>query len=210
MTPQTVNAYYHPNLNEIVFPAAILQPPLFQKDADDAVNFGAMGAVVGHEMTHGFDDQGRKFDHAGNMEDWWTPEDGKEYEKRVDVMVKQADEYEVHGQHVKGKLTSGENIADLGGLHLALRALKSQEGYDADAKVDGFSTVQRFFLSWGQCWRQNITKERSLQLLTLDPHGPNEMRCNGPLANMAEFHEAFGVEEEDEMYKEEEKRVDIW
>lgn len=210
MTPQTINAYYHPNLNEIVFPAAILQPPLFDEAADDAVNFGAMGAVIGHEMTHGFDDKGRKFNYAGILSDWWTEADSKEYESRVEVMVEQANQYEVHGQFVKGGLTSGENIADLGGLRLALRALKSTEGYNDDALVDGFTPTQRFFLSWAQCWRQNITKERSLQLLTLDPHGPNEMRCNGPLGNMAEFHSAFDVKPEDPMFVPADKRVDIW
>ena len=210
MTPQTINAYYHPNLNEIVFPAAILQHPFFDKDADDAVNFGAMGAVVGHEMTHAFDDKGRKFDFQGILNDWWTEEDGKEYEKRVEVMVEQANNYQVHGQNVQGKLTSGENIADLGGLRLALRALKATDGFDSSALIDGFTPVQRFFLSWAQCWRQNITQERSLQLLTIDPHGPNELRCNGPLSNMPEFHEEFGVQEGDPMYKPEPMRVNIW
>jgi putative endopeptidase len=210
MTPQTLNAYYHPSLNEIVFPAAILQHPFFDKDADDAVNFGAMGAVVGHEMTHGFDDKGRKFDFAGNMEDWWTEEDGIEYEKRVEVMVEQANSYEVHGQKVKGKLTSGENIADLGGLRLAYRALKATKGFDSAALIDGFTPTQRFYMSWAQCWRQNITKERSLQLLTIDPHGPNEMRCNGPLSNIPEFLEAFEVEEGTHMHRPLDARVDIW
>ena len=210
MTPQTVNAYYHPSLNEIVFPAAILQHPFFDKDADDAVNFGSMGAVIGHEMTHGFDDKGRKFDYSGNMVDWWTKEDGEEYERRVEVMVNQANEFQVHGQAVKGKLTSGENIADLGGLRLALRGLTSTKGYDPNLLIDGFTPVQRFFLSWAQCWRQNITKERALQLLTIDPHGPNEMRCNGPLSNMSEFHEAFEVRDSDPMHKPIKSRVDIW
>lgn len=210
MTPQTVNAYYHPNLNEIVFPAAILQPPFFNPKADDAVNYGAMGAVVGHEMTHGFDDKGRKFNFEGNMIDWWTAADGDEYEKRVEVMVKQANDFKVHGQSVQGKLTCGENIADLGGLRLALRALVSQPDYDPSKLVDGFTPVQRFFMAWAQAWRQNITKERALQLLTLDPHGPNEMRCNGPLSNIPEFHEAFGVEEGSNMFKPAEVRVDIW
>ena len=210
MTPQTVNAYYHPNLNEIVFPAAILQHPFYDKDADDAVNFGSMGAVIGHEMTHGFDDKGRKFDWEGNMKDWWTAEDAKEYESRVDVMVKQADSFKVHGQAVKGALTSGENIADLGGLRLALRAMTNSPNYQPDKLIDGFTPIQRFFLSWSQCWRQNITKERALQLVTLDPHGPNEMRANGPLSNMAEFHEAFSVGAGDPMFKPAELRVDIW
>lgn len=210
MTPQTVNAYYHPSLNEIVFPAAILQHPFFDKDADDAVNFGSMGAVIGHEMTHGFDDKGRKFDYEGNMVDWWTEEDGKEYERRVDVMVEQADKFLVHDQAVKGKLTSGENIADLGGLRLALRGLVNSKDYDPESKIDGFTPTQRFFLSWAQCWRQNITEQRALQLITIDPHGPNELRCNGPLSNIPEFHQAFGVGEGDKMYKEAETRVDIW
>lgn len=158
-----------PNLNEIVFPAAILQHPFFDKDADDAVNYGSMGAVIGHEMTHGFDDQGSKFDFSGNMVNWWTEEDSKEYEQRVNVQVEQANKYEVHGQAVKGKLTAGENIADLGGLRLALRGLTSTKGYDPEQLIDGFTPIQRFFLSWAQCWRQNITEERALQLLTIDP-----------------------------------------
>jgi len=210
MTPQTVNAYYHPSLNEIVFPAAILQHPFFDKNADDAVNFGAMGAVVGHEMTHGFDDKGRKFNFNGILHDWWTEDDAEEYEKRVEVMVDQANKFEVHGKSVQGKLTSGENIADLGGMRLALRALKAREGFDDSVTIDGFTPTQRFFLAWAQCWRQNITKERSLQLLTLDPHGPNEMRCNGPLSNIPEFHTAFGIPEGAAMYKPVETRVDIW
>jgi putative endopeptidase len=211
MTPQTVNAYYHPSLNEIVFPAAILQPPFFNPTADDPVNFGSMAAVCGHEMTHGFDDKGRKFNTEGNMIDWWTPEDAAEYEKRVDVMVQQANEYAVHGQHVQGKLTCGENIADLGGLRLALRALRSTPGFDpSQPVVDGFTPMQRFFLGWAQCWRQNVTVDRALQLLTIDPHGPNEMRCNGPLSNMPEFHEAFGVPTGSPMFRALEKRVDIW
>jgi putative endopeptidase len=145
LTPQTVNAYYHPSLNEIVFPAAILQHPFFDRDADDAVNYGAMGAVVGHEMTHGFDDKGRKFNSEGNMVDWWTEEDAKEYESRVEVMVDQANSFKVHGQAVQGKLTCGENIADLGGLRLAYRAFKSQDGFDSLPMIDGFTPTQRFF-----------------------------------------------------------------
>lgn len=210
LTPQTVNAYYHPSLNEIVFPAAILQHPFFDRDADDAVNYGAMGAVVGHEMTHGFDDKGRKFNSEGNMIDWWTEEDAKEYESRVEVMVDQANSFKVHGQAVQGKLTCGENIADLGGLRLAYRAFKSQDGFDSLPMIDGFTPTQRFFLGWAQCWRQNVTKERALQLLTLDPHGPNEMRCNGPLSNIVDFHSAFEIPENSPMYKPVGSRVDIW
>uniref|UniRef100_A0A7S1B631 Peptidase M13 C-terminal domain-containing protein n=1 Tax=Corethron hystrix TaxID=216773 RepID=A0A7S1B631_9STRA len=210
MTPQTINAYYHPSLNEVVFPAAILQPPFFTKDADPAVNFGAMGAVVGHEMTHGFDDKGKEFNYAGVLQNWWTEADGKEYDERVAVMVRQADEFEVHGRRVQGTLTSGENIADLGGLRLALRALERNDAFDESSKIDGFTPYQRFFLSWAQCWRQNITKERALQLITIDPHGPNSMRCNGVVSNMAEFHKAFDVGESDAMFCPENTRVDIW
>jgi putative endopeptidase len=210
MTPQTINAYYHPSLNEIVFPAAILQPPFFNREADDAVNYGAMGAIVGHEMTHGFDDQGCKFNAQGNMVDWWTEEDKIEYERRVQVMVDQANEFEVEGQKVQGKLTCGENIADLGGLRLAYRALKSTPGFDDTKLIGGFTPTQRFFLAWATGWRQNIKKERALQLLTLDPHGPNEMRTNSPLSNIEEFHQAFGVKEEDPMHKPKGGRVDIW
>ena len=210
MTPQTINAYYHPSLNEIVFPAAILQPPFFNLEADDAVNYGAMGAIVGHEMTHGFDDQGCKFNAQGNMVDWWTEEDKVEYERRVQVMVDQANEFEVEGQKVQGKLTCGENIADLGGLRLAYRALRSTPGFDDTKLIGGFTPTQRFYLAWATGWRQNIKKERALQLLTLDPHGPNEMRTNSPLSNIEEFHQAFGVKETDPMHKPKGERVDIW
>ena len=213
MTPQTINAYFHPSLNEIVFPAAILQPPFFDPDADDATNFGAIGAVVGHEMTHGFDDQGRKYDCDGNMVDWWTAQDDEVYNARVAGMIAQAEEFEVHGVKLKGGLTCGENIADLGGLKLAYRALHKkmhEEGVDRDTLLNGFTPDQRFFLAWAKAWRQNIKKERALQLVTLDPHGPNELRVNGPLSNIAEFHAAFGVSEGDSMYRSESTRVDIW
>lgn len=209
MTPQTVNAYYHPSYNLICFPAAILQPPFYDPEADDALNFGGMGAVVGHEMTHGFDDQGRKFDASGNMVDWWTDEDSKDYEKRVELVVAQAEEHQVHGINLKGKLTAGENLADLGGLRLSLRAFKKTLTGNEE-KIDGFTPVQRFFLSWATCWRQNITEERAKQLVTIDPHGPSELRCNGPLSNMPEFHEAFGITEGDPMYRPIDKRVDVW
>jgi len=169
-----------------------------------------MGAVVGHEMTHAFDDKGRKFNFAGELHDWWTPDDAAEYEKRVQVMVEQANQFQVHDKPVQGKLTSGENIADLGGMRLALRALQAQPGFEPAVEIDGFTLVQRFFLAWAQCWRQNITQERSLQLLTLDPHGPNEMRCNGTLKNIPEFHAAFQIPAESPMFLDKALRVDIW
>eukprot|EP00039_Didymoeca_costata_P026294 m.15559 g.15559 ORF g.15559 m.15559 type:complete len:659 (-) comp5430_c0_seq2:113-2089(-) len=214
MTPQTVNAYYHPSLNEIVFPAAILQPPFYDKNAPDAINFGAMGAVVGHEMTHGFDDQGRKYDANGNMVDWWTEADAAEYERRVDVMIKQAEEFKVHGVPLKGKLTCGENIADLGGVKLSQRALINnlkKKGQDPDApEEDGTSPRQKFFFSWARCWAQNAKKERELQLVTIDPHGPNQMRANCPLSNTPEFYTSFQITEGSPMYIDPKDRVDIW
>lgn len=214
MTPQMVNAYYHPSMNLICFPAAILQPPFFDAEADLAVNYGGMGAVVGHEMTHGFDDKGSKYDAKGNMENWWTEEDRKAFENRVEVMENQAEKFEVLGQKLKGKLTAGENLADLGGLKLSLRALQKRMGEEnmksEESKIDGFTPMQRFFLSWATVWRQNITDERAKQLVTIDPHGPNDFRANGPLSNMPEFHEAFDVKPEDPMYKPVEERVDVW
>uniref|UniRef100_A0A7S3AU78 Peptidase M13 n=1 Tax=Haptolina ericina TaxID=156174 RepID=A0A7S3AU78_9EUKA len=211
MLPQQINAYYHPNLNEIVFPAAILQPPFFDATADDAVNFGAMGAVVGHEMTHGFDDQGRQYDFKGNLNDWWEKADGEEYERRVSVQVEQASRFAVYGKELNGKLTCGENIADLGGLKLAFAALNTQlDAKGSPGHINGFDAHQRFFLSWAQVWRENTTKERALQMVTLDPHGPNEYRVNGPLTNMPEFHAAFGVKEGDAMWRPQAERVDIW
>ena len=165
---------------------------------------------MGHEMSHGFDDKGRKFNFEGNLQDWWTADDAREYEKRVQVMVHQANQFTVHGQTVQGELTCGENIADLGGLRLALRALQATPGFDDSVLVEGFTPTQRFFLGWAHCWRQNLTKDRALQLLTVDPHGPNEMRCNGPLSNMEAFHAAFKVAPNDPLFRPVEERVDIW
>ena len=212
MLPQQINAYYHPNLNEIVFPAAILQPPFFDATADEAVNFGSFGAVVGHEMTHGFDDQGCQYNAKGNLENWWAKADKEEYEKRVDVQVQQAAKQRVHGKELNGKLTCGENIADLGGLKLALRALRQRAaaaGGEAP-KINGFTPEQRFFLAWAQVWRENVSKEHALKMLTVDPHGPNQYRTNGPLANMPEFHAAFGIKDGASMCVAAEERVDIW
>jgi len=212
MLPQQINAYYHPNLNEIVFPAAILQPPFFNSEADDAVNYGSFGAVVGHEMSHGFDDQGSQYDAKGNLYDWWEPLDKQQYDLRVQVQVAQAGEVTVHGKALNGKLTCGENIADLGGLKLAFRALTAELATAAapPALLNGFSAQQRFFLAWAQVWRENSSEEQSLKMLALDPHGPNAYRTNGPLSNMSEFHEAFGVKEGSPMYRVLANRVDIW
>ena len=209
MLPHQINAYYHPNLNEIVFPAAILQPPFFDAEADDATNLGAMGVVVGHEMTHGFDDQGRQYDASGNLRDWWTADDAAEYEKRVQVMVDQAETFEVEGKPLNGRLTCGENIADLGGLALAFAALEASGAKDA-ARVNGFTAQQRLFLAYATLWRENTTTERALKMLALDPHGPNEWRTNGPLSNLSQFHDAFGVGAGDALFRAPDSRVMIW
>jgi len=212
MTPQTVNAYYHPSLNEIVFPAAILQAPFFDPEADVSIRFGSMGAVVGHEMTHGFDDQGRKYDWNGNLRDWWAEGDGDEYERRAQTMIKQAGNFEVYGMKLNGKLTCGENIADIGGVKLSLRALQKylKNNPDENISINGFTPAQRLFLAWSQCWRENAKKERSIQLLTIDPHAPNEFRCNSALSNVPEFFSSFNIKSGDPMYRAEDERVDIW
>eukprot|EP00605_Chrysophyceae_sp_TOSAG23-4_P001013 GSChrysophyteH1.ASY1.ANO1.1114.1 assembled CDS len=215
MVPQMVNAYYHPMLNEIVFPAAILQPPFFDAEADLAVQFGGFGAVVGHEMTHGFDDKGREYDKDGALQDWWTKEDSDEYKRRAQTIIDQASAHTVFGQNIKGEFTQGENIADLGGVKLALRALKKRlesEPKENIRPLNGFTPLQRFFLAWSQVWRQNSTKENALAMVTLDPHGPSELRCNNTVSNVPEFLEAFNVGPEDPMgkYHGEGSRVEIW
>lgn len=201
-------------LNEIVFPSAILQAPFFDIEADVAVQFGSFGCVVAHEMTHGFDDSGRKYDSIGNLRDWWAPEDAQEYERRKAVMVDQANQIVVLGQKLNGSLTTGENIADLGGVKLSFRALMSKMGKTSASLttplINGFTPAQRFFLAWAQTWRDNAKEEYRLQMLTVDPHGPHDFRCNGPLSNVAEYHEAFNVVPGDPMYKPESERVDIW
>lgn len=211
MTPQTVNAYYNPVNNEIVFPAAILQPPFFNMEADDAVNYGGIGAVIGHELGHGFDDQGAKFDGDGNLRDWWTESDKTEFEKRGKQLVEQYNQYEpLPGMHVNGQLTLGENIGDLGGLTVALKAYKlSLEGKDAPV-IDGFTGEQRFFLSWSQVWRRKGREEYLRNMLLTDPHSPSEYRVIGIVSNIPEFYSAFGVKEGDKMYIAPEKRVKIW
>jgi endothelin-converting enzyme len=211
MTPQTVNAYYDPVNNEIVFPAAILQPPFFTMDADDAVNYGGIGAVIGHELSHGFDDQGAKFDGDGNLRNWWTDTDKAEFEKRGKQLVEQYNSYSpISGMHVNGELTLGENIGDLSGLTVALKAYKlSLNGKNAPV-MDGFSGEQRFFISWAQIWCENVREEFARTLLLVDPHSPSEYRVNGIVSNLPEFYTAFGAKEGDKMYIAPEKRVKLW
>ena len=211
MTPQTVNAYYNPVNNEIVFPAAILQPPFFHIDADDAVNYGGIGAVIGHELGHGFDDQGAKFDGDGNLRNWWTDADKVEFEKRGKQLVEQYNQYEpLPGLKVNGELTLGENIGDLGGLTVALRAYKlSLAGKEAPV-IDGFTGEQRFFLSWSQAWKIKMREEAARNQLMTDPHSPGQYRVIGIVSNIPEFYSAFGVKEGDKMYIAPEKRVKIW
>jgi putative endopeptidase len=211
MTPPTVNAYYNPSRNEIVFPAGILQPPFFDPKADDAVNYGGMGAVIGHEMTHGFDDQGRQFDAEGNLRDWWTPQDAEQYKSRATLVSNQFDQYvSVDTLKVNGKLTLGENIADLGGLTVAYEALQKALAGKPRPKIDGFTPEQRFFLAWAQIWRTNTRPEFARLLVTVDPHSPGKWRVNGPLSNMPEFAKAFGCQAGDPMVRGPEQRAQIW
>ena len=211
MNPQTVNAYYNPVWNEIVFPAAILQPPFFNVEADDAANYGGIGAVIGHEIGHGFDDQGRQFDGDGNLRDWWTEEDARLFTERKDKLAAQYDAYEVvDGLTINGQFTSGENIGDLGGLGIAYKAYQiSLDGKEAPV-IDGYTGDQRFFLGWGQVWRGKARDEESKRLLTVDPHSPAKFRANGASINVDAFYEAFDVNEGDGMYLPPEERVKIW
>jgi putative endopeptidase len=216
MTPQTVNAYYNPGMNEIVFPAAILQPPFFDPEADDAVNYGGIGAVIGHEIGHGFDDQGSKYDGTGRLQDWWTAEDRAEFDARTKALISQYDAYspaQLDGSHhVNGALTIGENIGDLGGLSIALKAYELALGRPlAEAPViDGFTGVQRVLLGWAQAWRGKVRDEELIRRMATDPHSPNEFRCNGVVRNLPEFHEAFDVRPGDALYLAPEERVRIW
>ena len=211
MTPQTVNAYYNPSMNEIVFPAAILQPPFFNMKADDAVNYGAIGMVIGHEIGHGFDDQGRKSDGDGNLRDWWTEEDAKAYEARTSKLVAQYEKFEPEsGFFVNGQLTLGENIGDLGGITLAYRAyLESMKG-KWPPMVDGLTGEQRFFLSLAQIWRIKQRTETTIRRLKTDTHSPPKFRVNGPVRNFDDFYKAFNVKAKDSMWLAPEERVQIW
>jgi putative endopeptidase len=211
MTPPTVNAYYNPQNNEIVFPAGILQPPFFNKDADDAVNYGAIGAVIGHEMTHGFDDQGRNFDAKGNLTNWWTSDDSAKFVAKAKVVIEQFNKYTVLDTlHVNGQLTLGENIADLGGLSIAYEAFKRTEQGKSNEKIDGLTPDQRFFLGFARIWASNIRPEAAAQRIMIDPHSPSMYRVNGPLSNMPEFYSAFGVKEDAPLYRKTEDRAKIW
>ena len=211
MTPQTVNAYYNPTTNEICFPAAILQPPFFNPDADDAVNYGAIGVVICHEMTHGFDDQGRLFDKEGNMTSWWTEEDAAAFQAKAEVLAAQFDAIEVlPGLHADGHLSLGENIADHGGVSIAYTALQNSFEGNHPEPIDGFTAEQRFFLGYGHVWAQNATDEEKARLTKLDVHSLAENRVNATLRNFQEFFDAFGIKEGDAMFRPEEERVHIW
>jgi putative endopeptidase len=211
MTPQTVNAYYNPLANEIVFPAAILQPPFFDMQAEDAVNYGAIGAVIGHEISHGFDDQGRKFDGKGVLRDWWKPEDNERFMTRAGLLVKQYDAFSpLPGINVNGQLTLGENIGDLSGLAVAYKAWQlSLQGKPAPV-IDGFSGDQRFFLGWGQIWKRKYRDEELVKRIKTDPHSPAQYRCNGILRNMPAFAKAYDLKPGDQMYLPPEQQVRIW
>ena len=211
MTPPTVNAYYNPNMNEIVFPAGILQPPFFDAKADDAVNYGGIGAVIGHEMTHGFDDEGRQFDPQGNLADWWTPESTARFKERTQAIIKQFNGYvAIDDLHVNGELTQGENIADLGGVKLAYAALQKALAGQPRAAIDGYTPEQRFFLSWATVWHESVRPETERLLVNTDPHSPPKFRINGPLSNLQEFATAFDVSEGVPMRRQAGERVAIW
>ncbi|WP_210487060.1 M13 family metallopeptidase [Rufibacter aurantiacus] len=211
MTPPTVNAYYNPSMNEIVFPAGILQPPFFDPNADDAVNYGGMGAVIGHELTHGFDDQGSQYDPEGNLRDWWTAEDKAKFKERTDLVDRQYSAMQpLDSVFVNGKLTMGENIADIGGLNIAFTALQKAISGKNVGKIDGFTPEQRFFLAWAQIWRNNSTPAALRQQVLTDPHSPAQFRINGPLSNMPQFYKAFNCGPGNKMYRPDAERVNIW
>jgi putative endopeptidase len=213
MTPQTVNAYYHPRMNEIVFPAAILQPPFFDAEADDAANYGGIGAVIGHEIGHGFDDQGSRYDGEGNLTDWWDPADRAEFQRRADALIAQYDALSPAGlpdHKVNGALTVGENIGDLGGLTIALKAYAIALGDTEAPVIDGFTGPQRVLIGWAQVWRAVTRDAEAIRRLTVDPHSPPDLRCNAVVANLDAFHEAFDVQSSDALYRKPEERVRIW
>jgi putative endopeptidase len=213
MTPPTVNAYFNPSQNEIVFPAGILQPPFFDLEMDDAINYGAIGCLIGHEITHGYDDKGRQYDADGNLKDWWSEADAKEFEGRAQKLVDQYNAYEpVPGLKVNGQLTLGENIADLGGVTVAYEALQRALAKDPSKRkvIDGFTPEQRFFLSLAQLWRTNTREEEARRLVTTDTHSPGQFRAIGPHVNVQEFYDAFGIKPGMPMYRAPELRARIW
>ncbi len=211
MTPQTVNAYYNPPMNEIVFPAAILQPPFFNVAADDAVNYGGIGGVIGHEMSHGFDDKGSQYDADGNLHDWFTTEDHDKFKAKTRALVAQYEAYEpVPGFHVNGELTLGENIGDNSGLAIAYKAYGLSLAGKAAPVIDGLSGEQRFFLGWVQVWRGKEREAEKIRRIKTDPHSPSAVRGTAPVINQPGFYAAFGVKEGDKMYLPPERRVNIW
>ncbi|MDZ4666433.1 MAG: M13 family metallopeptidase [bacterium] len=211
MNPQTVNAYYSPTLNEIVFPAAIMQPPFFDANADDAVNYGSIGAVIGHELTHGFDDQGAKYGADGNLKSWWTIEDKTKFEEKTKILVNQFNGFYVSDSlHVNGELTLGENIADLGGLTIAYEAYQMRLKKSPGKVINGYTPEQRFFIGFAQIWKNNVRPEALRQLILTDPHSPGEFRVLGTLSNMPQFYAAFGIKDGDKMYRKSEERANIW
>ena len=211
MTPQTVNAYYNPTTNEICFPAGILQYPFFDMNADDAFNYGAIGVVIGHEMTHGFDDQGRQYDKDGNLKDWWTEADAEEFKKRAQVMVDFFSAIEVTpGVFGNGSLTQGENIADHGGLKVAFQAFKNATKDNPLPDKDGYTPEQRFFLAYATVWGQNITEAEIRNRTKSDPHALGKWRVDGALPQIDAWYEAFNIQPTDKMYIEKEKRVNVW
>jgi predicted metalloendopeptidase len=211
MTPQTVNAYYNPNLNEIVFPAAILQPPFFDPNADPAVNYGGIGAVIGHEIGHGFDDQGSKFDGKGVLRGWWTDADRGRFDARTKQLVDEYAKFEpLPGIKVNGQVTLGENIGDLGGIEMAYSAYHRSLGGKRAPTIDGYTGDQRFFLAFAQIWRQQVREGFLRNQVLADPHSPAEFRVNGVVPNVAEWYEAFGVPANAKLALPKDRRVSIW
>jgi len=211
MTPQTVNAYYNPTTNEICFPAAILQPPFFDMQADDAANYGAIGVVIGHEMSHGFDDQGCQFDKTGNQRNWWTEQDKKNFDARAKVLADHFSTIEaVPGKYINGKLTLGENIGDNGGLNIAYRALQNAMKENPLPNKDGFTPQQRFFLAYGRVWAANTSPQYTDLIISSDPHSPNMARVNGALPMIDAWYDAFKVKKTDKLFVPKKKRARIW
>jgi predicted metalloendopeptidase len=211
MTPQTVNAYYEPERNEIVFPAAILQPPFFNAAADDAVNYGGIGGIIGHEISHGFDDQGSQYDEKGNLRNWWTDEDRKAFSAKSRAMVAEYNAFEpVPGYHLNGELTLGENIADNSGLAVAFKAYQLSLGGRTAPLLDGFTAEQRFYIGWAQSWREKDRDNFLIKLIKSDPHSPPVDRTLGVLVNQPPFYQAFSVKPGDKMYLPPQRRVVMW